>query len=165
MRKLLSQAMPAALLQPLAASPAADSRPLVHAEIEAWALRAAAANGFGGDLASVPKQPARPSAAVPVAFIDLSDPLASAVVRARRYARRAAALLRLLRRHSRHRAELRQLQQLDAATLRDLGLTHSEIGSVHAEATGRIAATRRLSVEHSWFRLHAGVPLGAGSAV
>lgn len=162
MRKPLSQVMTAALLRPLAASPAAGTRPLVHAEIEAWAMRAAAANGFGGAPAFLPKPTGRPAAAAAAAFIDLSDPLASAVVRARRYARRAVALLRLARRRSRHREQLRRLQQLDPATLRDLGLSSSEIGSLLAEATGRAPATRRQFVEHERFRLCAGAPLGAG---
>ena len=160
MRKPISQ-LTAALLRPLAASPATGTRPLVHAEIEAWAMRAAAANGFGGDPAFLPKPTERPAAAAAAAFIDLSDPLASAVVRARRYARRAIALLRLARRRSRHREQLRQLQQLDPATLRDLGLSSSEIGSLLAEATGRAAATRRQFVEHERFRLRAGAPLSA----
>lgn len=164
MRKPLSQVMTAALLRPLAASPAAGTPPLVHAEIEAWAMRAAAANGFGGNLVSAAKPAEQAPAAPPSRFIDLSDPLASAVVRARRFARRAAALLRVLHRHARHRAARRQLQQLDAATLRDLGLARSEIGSVHAEATGLVAASRRRVVEDPWSRLRAGAPLGAGPA-
>lgn len=156
MRRLFSSSNPLALLQLLATSPAVDSPPRVHSEVEAWAIRAAASNGFGGDLMSAPARAVQKDAARPVAFIDLSDPLASAVVRARRYGRRAVALYRLLGRRARHRSELRQLQELDAATLRDLGLTRSEVGSVHAESTGRVAVTRRAMVEHEWFRLSAG---------
>jgi uncharacterized protein YjiS (DUF1127 family) len=156
MRKPLSQL--------LTASQAAVTRPLVHAEIEAWAMRAAAANGFGGDPASLREPTYRPAAAAPAAFIDLSDPLASAVVRARRYARRAVALLRLVRRRSRYRAQARRLQQLDPATLRDLGLSRSEIGSLLAEATGRAPATRRQFVQHELFRPRAGEPVGLGTS-
>ncbi len=163
MRRLFAYISPTTLLQPLAASPAADARPRVHPEVEAWAIRAAASNGFGGDLASTPAGE-RTDAAPHVASVDLSDPLASAVVRARRQARRALALLRLYRRRGRHRAELRQLQSLDSATLRDLGLTRAEIGSVLAESAGRAAATRRPVVEHEWFRLRAGVPANPSAA-
>jgi uncharacterized protein YjiS (DUF1127 family) len=158
---------PAALLRPFASSTAADSPPRVHPEVEAWAMRAATANGFGGDPAGSGRAAAArpaPAQAQASAFIDLSDPLASAVVRARRYARRAAALLRLLVRRARHRAELRQLQALDAATLRDLGLTRSEIGSVHAESAGRAVATRRALAEHEWIRFRAGVSAVPGAA-
>ncbi len=164
MRKLPFHVTPMALLQPLAASPAPDSPPRVHPEIEAWAIRAAASNGFGGDLQSTPHN--RAGAAVPqhAGFVDLSDPMASAVVRARRYVRRVAALLRLFRRRARQAAELRQLQSLDSDTLRDLGLTRSEIGSVYAESVGHVAATRRPVVEHEWFRLRAGVPVGHRAA-
>jgi uncharacterized protein YjiS (DUF1127 family) len=164
MRKLPAYISPLRLLQPLAASPAADAPPRVHPEVEAWAIRAAASNGFGGELVSTRSGGASIDAKAGAAFVDLSDPLASAVVRARRYARRAAALYRLHRRRARHRAELRQLQSLDAAALRDLGLTRSEIGSVLAEAAGRAEATRRAVVEHEWFRLRAGVPVGASAS-
>jgi uncharacterized protein YjiS (DUF1127 family) len=155
---------PAALLRPFAASTPAGSPPRVHPEVEAWAIRAATASGFGGERpagfgAAAPQGRAQASA-----FVDLSDPLASAVVRARRYARRAAALLRLAGRRARHRAELRQLQALDAAALRDLGLTRSEIGSVHAESSGRVAATRRAFAEHEWIRFRAGVSAVPGAA-
>lgn len=156
MRRLVTFISPPALLQLLAPSPAHDAPPRVHAEIEAWAIRAAASSGFGGDLPATRNDAGRKYAAPHAASVDLSDPLASAVVRARRYARRAVALYRLLARRARHRSELRQLQALDAATLRDLGLTRSELGSVHAELTGRAAATRRAFVEHEWFRLSAG---------
>jgi len=163
MRRLPAYISPLKLLQPLAASPAADSPPRVHPEVEAWAIRAAASNGFGGDAMPMRSSGRSIDETLNAASVDLSDPLASAVVRARRYAHRAAALFRLVRRRSRQRADLRQLQSLDAATLRDLGLTRSEIGSVQAEAAGRSAATRRPIVEHEWFRLRAGVPVGASA--
>jgi uncharacterized protein YjiS (DUF1127 family) len=165
MRKLPFHVTPMALLQPFAASPAPDSLPRVHPEIEAWAMRAAASNGFGGDLQPLPRGQANRAASQHVGFVDLSDPMASAVVRARRYARRAVALFRLLRRRARRAAELRQLQSLDSGTLRDLGLTRSEIGSVYAESVGLAAATRRPVVEHEWFRLRAGVPVGHGAVL
>lgn len=141
-----------ALLRLLAPSPAAESPLRLHSEVDAWALRAAASNGFGGEL---PPASVRPplAAARPAAFIDLSDPLASAVVRARRWARRAAAVLRLLRRRARSRESLGQLQCLDDATLRDLGLARSELASLMAESTGRAAATRRAITEQPRFPL------------
>ena len=37
MRRLLAYISPTTLLQPLAASPAAESMPRVHPEVEAWA--------------------------------------------------------------------------------------------------------------------------------
>ena len=95
MRRLLAHIRPTTLLQSLSASPAADSTPLVHPEVEAWAIRAAASNGFGGDLVYTSAGRKRTDAAPHAASVDLSDPLASAVVRARRQARRALALLRL----------------------------------------------------------------------
>jgi len=164
MSRLFATINPLALLQPLAPSPAADSAPRVHPEVEAWALRAAASNGFGGDLISTRSGGETIDGAPKAAYVDLSDPLASAVVRARRAARRAVALFRLYRRRFRRRAELRQLQSLDAATLRDLGLTRSEIGSVHAEFAGLASATRRPVLEHEFFRLRAGVSVGAGAS-
>ena len=163
MRKLPFHVTPMVLLQPLAASPAPDSPPRVHPEIEAWAIRAAASNGFGGDLQPMPHGQASRAASPNAESVDLSDPMASAVVQARRYARRAVAMFRLFRRRARHAAELRQLQSLDSGTLRDLGLTRSEIGSVYAESVGRVAATRRPIVEHEWFRIRAGVPVGHGA--
>jgi uncharacterized protein YjiS (DUF1127 family) len=57
--------------------------------------------------------------------------------------RRARALVRLARRALRARREYAELRQLDAATLRDLGLGPSELGSVAAELRGRAAPSRR----------------------
>jgi len=165
MRRLLAYIGTTTLLQPLSASPAADSTPLVHPEVEAWAIRAAASNGFGGDLVYKSAGRKRTDAAPHAASVDLSDPLASAVVRARRLARRALALLRLYRRRARERNALGQLQALDAAALRDLGLTRSEIGSVLAEAAGRAAATRRQTAQAELLRIRAGVPVGTSTSI
>lgn len=46
---------------------------------------------------------------------------------------------------------LRQLHELDARTLRDLGLTRSELASVVAEADGNADRTRR-RIEHAFIR-------------
>jgi uncharacterized protein YjiS (DUF1127 family) len=72
--------------------------------------------------------------------------------------RRAGAALRLVRRRRRQVAARRQLESLDAAALRDLGLDRSEIGSAIAELQGRAARTRRIVLEHEWLRLHTGLP-------
>jgi uncharacterized protein YjiS (DUF1127 family) len=132
------------------APPAAESRPRVHAEIEDWAMRAAARNGFGGEMP-------RP-AVLPRGRAGATDHAAPAGMRPEtaRLKRRVVAVLRLLARRMRQAAALRRLQSLDAAALRDLGLDRSELGSVHAEVYGRAAPTRRLVVEHEWFRLRAG---------
>ena len=49
---------------------------------------------------------------------------------------------------SRRRRELRALRELSDATLRDLGLERSEIGSIQAEIDGRAAATRVRVLQH-----------------
>jgi uncharacterized protein YjiS (DUF1127 family) len=129
----------------------AESLPRVHAELDDWALRAAARNGFGGEWVARPdsvllQQEARRSAQAGWGAL-----LARAT-------RRSRAALRLAGRRLRQAAQIRQLQSLDASALRDLGLDRSEIGSVHAELHGRAAPTRRLVVEHEWLRLRAGFP-------
>lgn len=164
MRRLFSFVRLGLLLQPLAPSPAADVPPRVHPELEAWAIRAARANGFGGELAAPGQRAGSALAPVHADRVPFADPMDLTVVRARRYARRAMALLRLYRRRMRQAGELRQLGSIDAATLRDLGLTRSEIGSIYAEAIGRAAPTRRAIVEHEWFRLRTGVPVQPGAA-
>jgi uncharacterized protein YjiS (DUF1127 family) len=129
----------------------AESRPRVHAELDAWALRAAARNGFGSEWVALPDSLQQQQAARRSAQVGWGDLLA-------RTNRRARAVLRLVGRRLRQAAQLRQLQSLDAPALRDLGLDRSEIGSVHAELHGRAAPTRRFVVEHEWLRLRAGVP-------
>lgn len=130
---------------------AVDHRPRVHAELEDWAMRAAARNGFGGEWASAPDGVRLHQAARRSAQAGWGALLA-------RTTRRTRAVLRLARRRFRQAAQLRQLQALDAAALRDLGLDRSEIGSVHAELHGRAAHSRRIVVEHEWLRLRAGFP-------
>jgi uncharacterized protein YjiS (DUF1127 family) len=56
---------------------------------------------------------------------------------------RAARERRRLQRSLRHQAHV--LSQLDARTLKDIGLHHSEIGSLMAELAERTDATRRHS--------------------
>jgi uncharacterized protein YjiS (DUF1127 family) len=65
---------------------------------------------------------------------------------------RATSMMTWIRRALRAWAEARReralraaLAKLDGITLRDLGITRSEIGSVAAEWAGRVEPTRRLS--------------------
>jgi uncharacterized protein YjiS (DUF1127 family) len=53
------------------------------------------------------------------------------------------AVARLVGRWQRRRATLRTLAELDATTLRDIGVDPSEVGSVAAELGGHVAASRR----------------------
>jgi uncharacterized protein YjiS (DUF1127 family) len=114
-------------------------------EIDAWARRAPAANGFG-DAPSLDSAPsAWPSsyelyqaARTNRAFV-LGEVMASAV-------RSVRALMRLAYRRYRHRRQQSELyetlSQLDDRTLRDLGFDRSEIRSVAAEWAGEAEATR-----------------------
>jgi uncharacterized protein YjiS (DUF1127 family) len=72
--------------------------------------------------------------------LDQRGQLAKAVRWARRAARRMADWVEARRRASR---SIRQLRELDSRTLRDLGLSRSELWSVVAEAEGDAEATRR----------------------
>lgn len=67
-----------------------------------------------------------------------------------RVMRRLHALLLLVRRRLRDARRRRELDQLDDAALRDLGLTRGEIASVVSELGGRIAATRRRADLDVW---------------
>jgi uncharacterized protein YjiS (DUF1127 family) len=67
-----------------------------------------------------------------------------------RLTRRLRALGRLAVRRNRSRHRLDELRNLDAAALRDLGLSASEVGSVVAELDGRAAATRRRTDLDVW---------------
>jgi uncharacterized protein YjiS (DUF1127 family) len=69
-----------------------------------------------------------------------------------RYLRAALTQRRLRTRQARHgRATRHTLAQLDAATLRDIGIASSEIDSLLAEVEGRAPATRMralMSLQH-----------------
>lgn len=60
-----------------------------------------------------------------------------------RIGRRARALLRLVARWRRERRRFDDLRHLDERTLRDLGITRSELPSVAAELAGRAGPSRR----------------------
>jgi uncharacterized protein YjiS (DUF1127 family) len=130
---------------------AVESLPRVHAEVEDWAMRAALRNGFGGERTTQQESVPLRAAARRSAQTGFGALLAQAI-------RRGRAALRLFHRRLRHAAALQQLQSLDAAALRDLGLDRSELGSAIAELQGRAASTRRIVLEHERLRLRAGVP-------
>lgn len=68
----------------------------------------------------------------------------------RRFARRVRAIVRLLRRRRRAARRFDDLRHLDERTLRDLGVTRSELTSVVAELGGRASATRRRTDLEFW---------------
>jgi uncharacterized protein YjiS (DUF1127 family) len=67
-----------------------------------------------------------------------------------RVARRLRAIARLMWRRRRAARNFADLGRLDERTLRDLGLTRSELGSVTAELGGLAAATRRHADLEVW---------------
>lgn len=115
------------------------------AELDVWAQRAFAANGFGdADVAlpySAPKAAATGSPAVAPEQRSASLPAICLAVGAAI----GAALRRLVQRW-REQRELRRtyraLSHLDARTLKDIGLGDHEAGSIAAELAGRAERTR-----------------------
>jgi uncharacterized protein YjiS (DUF1127 family) len=67
-----------------------------------------------------------------------------------RLARRLRAIARLIARRRRARRRFDDLGHLDERTLRDLGITRSELASVVSELGGRAAATRRRVDREIW---------------
>jgi uncharacterized protein YjiS (DUF1127 family) len=114
------------------AAPAGALQFAQRSELDAIALRAAGASGFGdapvaAGMTAAPG-PARPAATAPALM-----------------ARLRAALARLhaqWRQSQRARATRAALQSLDARALRDLGIDRSEIDSVAAELRGATEITR-----------------------
>ena len=67
-----------------------------------------------------------------------------------RLTRRLRAIARLVARRRRARRRFDDLRHLDERTLRDLGITRSELASVVSELGGRAAATRRRVERDTW---------------
>ena len=102
-----------------------------RAQIDAWAKHAEASNGFGdaGVVAAESTFEPTPTAPQPGAW--------------RRFRRSVAEFIGRWVEYRRMRAEHAALARLDAATLRDLGIGRSEIGSYVAEFNGSSQVTRR----------------------
>ena len=64
--------------------------------------------------------------------------------------RRLRAIARLIARRLRARRRFEDLRHLDERTLRDLGVTRSELASIVSELGGRAAATRRRTDLDTW---------------
>ena len=67
-----------------------------------------------------------------------------------RLGRRLRAIARLIARRLRARRRFEDLRHLDERTLRDLGVTRSELASIVSELGGRAAATRRRTDLEVW---------------
>ena len=67
-----------------------------------------------------------------------------------RLLRRLRAIARLVVRRRRARQRFEDLRHLDERTLRDLGVTRSELASVVSELGGSAAATRRRTELEVW---------------
>jgi uncharacterized protein YjiS (DUF1127 family) len=115
------------------------------AELDGWARRAAAANGFGDATADAPVLPqgadahrltieARAARSASVAAV-----LATLIAAATSAAHRLHASWSMARSA---RATYRALRELDVRTLHDLGLDRSEMRSVAAEIAGESDRTR-----------------------
>jgi uncharacterized protein YjiS (DUF1127 family) len=114
-------------------------------ELDAWARHARAANGFGDAAIGRTDSDARPSSASLYAgarihrAAAIADGFASAWSATLGTVRSTFAAWR---RQRLARATYRALLDLDRRTLRDLGLDRSEIGSIAAELSGAVGATR-----------------------
>jgi len=119
------------------------------AELDGWARRAAAANGFGAASGSESADFALPDR-TSMAFAPGDSPLLHKTAGMRELAAdisrwMAAAARRYVdawRQRRLARATYMSLRGLDARTLRDVGLDRSEMGSVAAEIAGEADRTR-----------------------
>lgn len=134
------------------AAPGVGRLLVLHPDVDAWAMRAANASGFGGD--------SMPGALLRTARPAVAAPAPRQAPRDSRPLRRLRALLRWFGRRVRQRRALRELESLDTETLRDLGVHRSEIGSVWAERIGLAMASRRRIADNEDVRLRAGLPVG-----
>jgi uncharacterized protein YjiS (DUF1127 family) len=82
-----------------------------------------------------------------------------------RLARRVRAIGRLVARRRRAWRRYRDLQHLDERTLRDLGVTRSEIASVVSELGGQAAATRRRTGSDAWLSASSSFPRAIDSSL
>jgi uncharacterized protein YjiS (DUF1127 family) len=118
-------------------------------EIDAYARRTLAANGFGDAAIGCIEQHQRLSSHAPhqTARADRSAALARALVAA---SRALGALVSrkyaVWRRQRLARVTYLALQRLDARTLRDLGLDRSELASITAELTSSAELTRARTI-------------------
>jgi uncharacterized protein YjiS (DUF1127 family) len=115
------------------------------AELDGWARRAASANGFGDARADAQVMPESPDAYRLAIDARAARGSSLAAILGTLIAAVHATAHRLYASWSRARsarATYRALSQLDARTLRDLGIDHSEMGSVAAEIAGEADRTR-----------------------
>jgi uncharacterized protein YjiS (DUF1127 family) len=113
------------------------------ADIDAWARRAAAANGFGGSVVAEVAT-AVDHAALRAAAQDHRSASLAAIARA--IVGAVGDALRAGLQRWREQRELRRtylaLSDLDARTLKDIAVGDQEIGSIAAELAGRAERTR-----------------------
>jgi hypothetical protein len=107
-----------------------------RSEMEACALRAAAANGFGDAGVTEPTPASKPAHATTSVWSRLR--------------RSGTAMVQKWLADMHSRAALAALEQLDAATLRDLGIHPSEFGSYAMESRGVLPITRRRVVNRQF---------------
>lgn len=79
----------------------------------------------------------------------------------RRLARRVRAIRRLVARRRRAWRRYRDLQHLDERTLRDLGVTRSEVASIVSELGGQADSTRRRTGSDAWLSAPSGFRIRA----
>ncbi len=120
------------------------------AEVDGWARRAAAANGFGAAHAEVESSRSGVDIRTSIAFAPGDSPLLYKTAGMRELAADISGWVvgvtrRYVKAWRRHRMAwdtYKSLRGLDARTLRDVGLDRSEMGSVAAEIAGEADRTR-----------------------
>jgi hypothetical protein len=107
-----------------------------RSEMDASAMRAAAANGFGDAGVTEPVPASKPAPAPTSVWSRLRQS--------------GAALVQKWLADLHSRAAMSALERLDAATLRDLGMHRSEFGSYAVESRGVVPVTRRRVVNRDF---------------